>query len=308
MEKPLSGKTAIVTGGGRGIGRAIALALADHGARVLVNDLGCAMDGAGVSPVPATEVVEEIRRRGGEALPNFDDVAVMENAARLVQQALDAWGRLDTLVTCAGILRESSIFDTTESEWDAVLNAHLKGTFACLKHAAIVMRQQRSGSIITVTSASGLYGNPRHGVHYPAAKAAVIGLTKVAARDMGRYGVRVNAVAPSAATRMTLPPEALKARDAQARATAQARPYAWAQPSLAELDPEDTAPLFVYLASDSATHINGQIFQVAGGVISLISQPRPVKTIVKSDVWTLDELDAVMPATLVAGLGDSASH
>ncbi|MEK7872502.1 MAG: SDR family oxidoreductase [Chloroflexota bacterium] len=308
MEKPLRGKTAIVTGGGRGIGRAIALALADHGARVLVNDLGCAMDGAGASPIPATEVVEEIRRRGGEALPNFDDVAVMGNAARLVRQALDAWGRLDTIVTCAGILRESSIFDTTESEWDAVLNAHLKGTFACLKHAAIVMRQQRSGSIITVTSASGLYGNPRHGAHYPAAKAAVIGLTKVAARDMGRYGVRVNAVAPSAATRMTLSPEALKAREGRAARAAQARPRAWAQPSPEELDPEDTTPLFVYLASDAAAHINGQIFHVAGDVISLISQPRPVKTIVKSGVWTLDELDAVMPATLAVGLGDSATR
>ncbi|MBI4307229.1 MAG: SDR family oxidoreductase [Chloroflexi bacterium] len=305
-EQPLEGKVAIVTGGGRGVGRGIALALAVHGAKVVVNDLGGSVDGAGASSGPASEVVEEIHKRGGEAVANFDDVSLMANAEKLVKQAVDKWGKLDAIVTCAGILRDRMVFNMTEEEWDAVIAVHLKGTFACVKYASILMRQQRSGSIVTITSTSGLYGNPGQ-ANYSSAKSGIVGLTKVAARDLGRYGVRVNSVAPAAATRMTMTPEVMKAREMRAQMGIKREGFGdWGEPPLEKLDPEDVAPTVVFLVSDNAANVNGQVFYAAGGTISLVSQPRPIKTIYKDGLWTLDELDGIMPFTLAAGLVNPA--
>ena len=305
-EKPLKDKVAVVTGAGRGVGRGIALALASLGARVVVCDLGGNVDGTGASSGPASEVAEEIRKRGGEAIANFDDVAVMANAEKLIKQAVDKWGRLDALVTCAGILRDRMIFNMTEEEWDAVIRVHLKGTFACVKFASIVMRQQRSGSIVTITSTSGLYGNPGQ-ANYASAKSGIAGLTKVAARDLGRYGVRVNAVSPVAATRMTITPEVMKAREMRTQMGIKREGFGdWGEPPLEKLDPEDVAPIVTYLVSDLAANVNGQIFYAAGGTISLLSQPRPIKTIFKDGLWTMDEMEGIMPYTLAAGLVNPA--
>ncbi|MBI2936156.1 MAG: SDR family NAD(P)-dependent oxidoreductase, partial [Chloroflexi bacterium] len=203
MPGVLQGKVAIITGAGGGIGRAVALCLASYGARVIVNDPGVNIDGSGSSASAADKVVAEIRSRGGEALADYGSVALFSTGEALVRLAMDNFGRLDIVVTCAGILRDRMIYNMTEEEWDAVINVHLKGTFNVVRHACGVFRQQRSGRIITFTSESGLFGNAGQ-ANYAAAKAGIVGLTKVVSRDMGRYGVTCNAVAPRAWTRMTM--------------------------------------------------------------------------------------------------------
>jgi NAD(P)-dependent dehydrogenase (short-subunit alcohol dehydrogenase family) len=300
MADMLAGRVAVVTGAGRGIGRGVALGLAAEGARVVVNDYGVALDGSAPSTGPAFDVVEEIRRAGGEAVPSTDSVATWEGAARIIGTALETWGRLDALVTCAGILRDRMIFNMSEEEWDAVIAVHLKGTFNCVRHACTHMRERRYGRIVTFSSGAGLFGNPGQ-ANYGAAKSAIGGLTKVAARDLGKYGITVNAICPVAGTRMTVNEEVRRARELRRQQGIQREDRGVAQ--IEELDPDDVAPMVVYLASEHAGGVNGQFFLCFGNQVALVSQPRPVKTLYKADGdWTLDELEHLAPATVLEGL------
>jgi len=300
----LQGKVAAVTGAGRGIGRGVALALAAAGAKVVVNDYGVDVHGQAPTTGPAFDVVAEITQAGGEAVANSDSVASWAGAENIITTAVKQFGRLDIVVTCAGILRDRMVFNMSEDDWDSVLAVHLKGTFNCLRHAAPLMREQRAGRLITFSSGSGLFGNPGQ-ANYGSAKAAISGLTKVVARDLGKYGVTCNAISPVAATRMTITPEVIKAREIRRQQGIIREEKALAQ--LEDLKPEDVAPMVVFLASDHAAHVNGQFFLCAGGSISLVSQPRAVKTIYKPDGrWTLDELDEIVPLTLADGLVNPA--
>src|SRR5262249_44443924 len=203
MGDMLAGRVAVVTGAGRGIGRGFALARAAAGAKVVVNDYGVSVDGTAPSTGPAFDVVREIEAAGGEAVASTESVVDWASAGRIVATALERFGELDILVTCAGILRDRMIFNMSEEEWDAVLGVHLKGTFNCLRHACTHMRERRAGRIITFSSGSGLFGNPGQ-ANYGAAKAGISGLTKVAARDLGRYGITVNSSCRVARTRMSV--------------------------------------------------------------------------------------------------------
>jgi len=304
MADMLAGRVAIVTGAGRGIGRGVALALAAEGARVVVNDYGVSLDGSAPSTGPAFDVVKEIERAGGTAIANGDSVSTWDGAGRIVGAALEKWGRLDALVTCAGILRDRMVFNMSEEEWDAVIAVHLKGTFNCIRHACTHMREQRYGRIVTFSSGAGLFGNPGQ-ANYGAAKSAIGGLTKVAARDLGKYGVTVNAICPIAGTRMTVNDEVRRGRELRKQQGIQREDRGVAQ--IEELDPDDVAPMVVYLASEYAGAVNGQFFLCFGNQVALVSQPRPVKTLYKSDAdWTLDEIDRLAPSTLLEGLANPA--
>ncbi|MBI2907286.1 MAG: SDR family oxidoreductase [Chloroflexi bacterium] len=286
----LKDRVAVITGAGRGIGRGIALAMAAECARVVVNDLGCETTGAGSASRPADDVVAEIRKLGGVAVASYDSVASMSGAERIINAALESFGRIDILVNNAGILRDRMIFNMAEAEWDDVIAVHLKGHFACTRFASALMRQQRFGRIINTSSTSGLYGAVGQ-ANYGAAKAGIAGLTRVVARDLGKYGITVNAVVPAAATRLTSDiPERSRATRA-----GMGRPETLP-------DPDDVAPFVVYLAGDEADSINGQLFYVSGGEVSLLCHPTPVKSIYKVGRWTLDELLKIVPATLAKDL------
>ncbi|MBI2867401.1 MAG: SDR family oxidoreductase [Chloroflexi bacterium] len=298
MNKPLLGKVAVVTGGGRGVGRGIALAMAAHGAKVVVNDLGSGTDGSGASQGPAQDVANEIKQMGGEAVPNFDSVASMAGGERIIKTAIDAFGRLDILVTCAGILRDRMFFNMAEEEWDAVIATHLKGTFACVKPASVVFRQQRSGRIITVTSTSGLFGNPGQ-ANYSAAKSGIAGMTRVLALDLGRYGVTANTIAPRAGTRLTLTEDMKKVMEARRARQEKVFAKMGEETDMDMLAPDDVAPFVVYLASDLTSKVNGQAFIVSGASVSWAQPPRPIRTLYKpTGRWTLDELMDILPRTL----------
>jgi len=300
----LQGKVAAVTGAGRGIGRGVALALAAAGAKLVVNDFGVDVHGQAPTTGPAFDVVAEIKRDGGDAVANSDSVASWAGAENIITTAVRQFGRIDIVVTCAGILRDRMIFNMSEDDWDSVLAVHLKGTFNCIRHAAPLMREQHFGRIITFSSGSGLFGNPGQ-ANYGSAKAAISGLTKVVARDLGKYSITCNAIAPVAATRMTLTPEVIKAREIRKQQGIIREERALAQ--LEDLKPEDVAPMVVYLASTHAANVNGQFFLCAGGSVSLVSQPRAIKTIYKAEGrWTLDELDDLVPLTLAEGLVNPA--
>ena len=290
MAQPLEGKAAVVTGSGRGIGRGIAKAFAAAGASVVVADLGAALDGTGGEKSPAEQVVKEIEDAGGVAVSCFDSVATMEGGERIIQTCLDNFGKIDILVTVAGILRDRMVFNMTEEEWDAVIAVHLKGTFTCVKYASILMRQQRSGRIITFSSSSGVMGTTGQ-TNYGAAKSGIAGLTKVVARDLGKYGVTANSILPSADTRMTMTEEVRKAREIR---IAQGLPEWEAE---GPQGPEDIAPFIVYLASDKAFNVNGQTFAVRGNIIALVSQPRVIDAVTKEGRWTVDELLEQIPKT-----------
>ncbi len=302
MAGSLDGKVAVVTGGGRGIGRGVAMLLAAEGAKVVVNDYGVAVDGTQPSSGPAAEVAEEIRAAGGTAVPNFDTVATMEGGEAMIKQALDEFGRLDIVVNVAGILRDRMVFNMTEEEWDAVIAVHLKGHFATTKPASIIMRQQRSGRIITFTSGSGLRGSSGQ-ANYGAAKAGIAGFTRVIARDLGRYGATCNSISPGAQTRMTasVPQSGRDARAARGIATAP-----MATQARVERAPEQVAPMVAYLATDDAWNINGQIFAVSGGTVSLLYHPTPYRTIFKEGTWTVDELKRVVPQQLMQSVENPA--
>jgi NAD(P)-dependent dehydrogenase (short-subunit alcohol dehydrogenase family) len=309
MAARLEGKVAIVTGAGRGIGRGEALALANEGARVIVNDFGGSAGGEGGDASPADEVVAEIKKMGGDALANYGNVVSMADGEAIVKQAMDAWGRLDILVNNAGILRDRIIFNMTEEEWDAVIAVHLKGHFTITRFASIVMRQQRGGRIINTSSESGL-GNLGQ-ANYAAAKEGITGLTRTLALDLGKYGVTSNALRPRAATRLTLSPEMEAARirrqqvAGQSAAAAPAKAESSAEQALTGISamaPELVAPLVVYLATDAAANINGRDFIVGGDEISIMTLPTRERTIYRQGGWDIDSLEKVFQSTLGAGV------
>ncbi len=295
----LKDNVAIITGSGRGIGRGVAILMAQEGAKVVVVDPGTELDGSGGSTSIADQVVGEIAARGGTAVASYESVATMEGGEAIVKKALDSFGRLDIVVTCAGILRDRMIYNMTEEEWDAVIAVHLKGTFSVVKHACIVFRQQRSGRIITFSSTSGLIGNTGQ-ANYGAAKDGIAGRTRVVARDMGRYGVTANSIAPSAQTRMigAVPDSAQQLRAAQG--------IAGAGGGALRGEADDVAPFVTWLASDEAAHVNGHVFYVTDGLVSLLNEPQAVRTISKDTRWTVDELIKVFPITLGVDLYNPA--
>src|SRR5438045_1541382 len=255
----LSGKVAIVTGAGRGVGRWHALALASAGAKIVVNDLGAGLAGEGSDPGPAEQVVEEIRAAGGEASTNGENVADFAGAERLVQQAIEEFGRLDILVNNAGILRDRMIVNMTEEEWDAVVTVHLKGHFAPTRHAAAYWRERSKageevrGRVVNTSSPSGVFGNVGQ-TNYGAAKAGIAGFTIIVAQELQRYGVTVNCLAPNARTRMTEDTFDMSAPE----------------DGFDPLDPANMSPLVVALCADEAQEITGQVFHVWGGAINAL--------------------------------------
>ena len=241
---------------------------------------------------PAAQVVREIQDTGGTAVACYENVALMEGGERIVQSAIDNFGKLDIVVTPAGILRDRMVFNMAEQEWDDVIAVHMKGTFTVVKHASILFRQQRSGRIITFSSTSGLIGNSGQ-ANYGAAKDGIAGFTRVVARDLGRYGVTANAISPAADTRMTgtVSEESRAIRAQRGIAGAGVR-------SEMRRDPEDIAPFVTWLASDEAGHVNGHVFHVAGGMVGLMNEPEPVKTIHKEGRWDVEEIIRLFPQTL----------
>ena len=281
------GRVAIVTGGGRGIGREEALLLAAEGAKVVVNDLGVDVDGSGRQSEVADEVAAEIRDAGGEAVANADDIADWEGSQRLINTAVETFGRLDVLVNNAGILRDRMLFNMTEEEWDSVVRVHLKGTFCTSRWAAAYWRERAKAGepldarIVNTSSSSGIYCNPGQ-TNYGAAKAGIAAFTVIAARELERYGVTVNAIAPGARTRMT-------------QALAAARGVG--DPDPAEFDrrdPANVAPLVVWLAGSEASAVTGQVFNVMGGVIGVAEGWRYGPSVDKQDRWQVAELGAVV--------------
>src|SRR5436309_9267386 len=281
----LKGKVAVVTGAARGIGREIALLMARQGALVVVNDYGGTESGTGGGHVPADEVVSEITRSGGQAVANYDSVASMAGGQAIVRTAVDAFGRIDIVVNNAGILRDRMIFNMTEEEWDAVIDTHLKGSFAVTRAAAPLMREQKWGRFLNMTSTSGLVGNVGQ-ANYAAAKMGIVGLTRVTALDMARYNVTANCISPFAWTRLigTIPTDtpAQKSRVAK----------------LEQMSPQHVAPLAVYLASDDAASVSGQVFGVRGKEIFVFSQPRPIRSIHHAAGWTPERLQETFAGTL----------
>jgi len=275
----LDGKVAVVTGGGTGIGRAVSLGLAAAGASVVVNDYGVSVDGRDPSSEPANEVVSEIRGRGGKAVASPESVATMAGGRAVVELALKEFGDIGILVCCAGILRERMIFNMTEEEWDAVIAVHLKGHFTVMQPATAHMRQKKAGSIITFTSTAGLEGSPGQ-PNYAAAKEGIVGLTRSTALAMARYGVRCNAISPTADTRMT------QRLPGDRRAAATATP------------PDAIAPVAAFLASDRAAHITGQVIGVRGTEVTLFSHPAPLRTVTAATPWTPEALAETWDRTL----------
>jgi NAD(P)-dependent dehydrogenase (short-subunit alcohol dehydrogenase family) len=270
----LQDKVIAVTGAGRGIGRAVALLAAAEGAKVIVNDFGVGIDGAEPSSEVASSVVAEIEAAGGEAVALADDISTMEAGERLVATAIDTWGKLDGVVTVAGILRERMLFNMSEDEWDGVLDTHLKGTFTVFRAASAVMRKQESGgSFVAFTSGVGMWGSVGQ-ANYAAAKGGIVALMRSAALGLSKYNINANAVAPVASTRM------------QANV-----PGGTAETG----EPEDVAPMVVYLLSDAAREITGQTYTVVGGRVALWSQPREIKEIFKDGRWTPQELAERIP-------------
>jgi NAD(P)-dependent dehydrogenase (short-subunit alcohol dehydrogenase family) len=288
MTDRLKGRVAAVTGAGRGIGRACALALAAEGAAVVVNDLGVAIDGNAPSSGPAQEVVAAIEAAGGRAVANFDSVATFEGGENIVKGAVENFGHLDILVNAAGILRDRDFLGLTEEDWDAVIDVNLKGHFCTCHAAAVQMRRQRYGRIINFTSPSALLGAHSQ-ASFAASKAGVLGLTRVLSRELGRNAITVNAIAPMAETRLT---------EGIVRAAA----ISAAKPPLAT--PEQVATMVTYLATEEAWNVNGKVFYVSGGAISLAFEEEMGRAINKEGMWTVEELAAVMPRGLMAGVAN----
>ncbi len=304
VEQLLDGKVALVTGGGRGVGKGVAKLLAAYGASVVVNDLGVSLAGAEPSSGPADEVVGEIGEGGGKAVASYESIADFDGAGRVVQAVIDEFGRIDILVNPAGILRDRMVFNMSKEEWDAVIAVHLKGHYNLIRHVSPLMRAQRSGRIVAFSSTSGLWGNSGQ-VNYGAAKDGIAGLVRVVARDLGQYGITCNAISPSAETRMTqsVPDTARELRAQSGIASA-----SFAAIALRPRPPEAIAPVVVWLCTDEASDVNGQVFYVSGGLVGLMSHPTPGRAITKAgaDRWTVEELAQVFPSSLGMDLPNPA--
>jgi NAD(P)-dependent dehydrogenase (short-subunit alcohol dehydrogenase family) len=267
MSGYIAGKNVVITGGGGGIGRAVALGCAAEGANVVVADIGVDLDGTGPKSEVAEAVVKEITDAGGTAVAIAESVTSMEGGARIVQTAVDNWGSIDGVVCIAGILRERMLFNMSEEEWDGVIETHMKGHFTVFRAAAAIMRKQQSGSLIGFTS--GAFTASVAQANYSAAKGGIVSFVRSAAAGMYRYGVTANCVAPVARTRMS----------------------ANVPQDLAEMgDPEDVAPLVVYLLSDQARHITGQIYTAVGNKIAVWNQPREVRSMYADGRWTPERI------------------
>ena len=282
----VEGKVVVVTGAGRGIGRGFALLMAEHGAKVVVNDIGGSVAGEGADKAPATEVVEMIRARGGEAVASADSVSDPKSAERIVETALDSFGRIDAVVNNAGILRDGIFHKMTDEMWHGVIDVHLHGSFYVSRAAAAHFRKQSSGCYVHMTSTSGLVGNVGQ-ANYAAAKLGIMGLSKSIALDMARFRVRSNCISPFAWSRMigSIP---VNTPEAQARVE-----------KLKQMTPEKIAPMAVYLCSHAADQANvtGQIFGVRNNEIFLFSQPRPLRAVQRGDGWTPETIaEQAIPA------------
>ena len=276
MAEYLKGKVVAITGGGSGIGRAVALAAAAEGAKIVIADIGVTMAGQDPTSEVAEGVAAEIRAAGGEAIVAIDDVSTMAGGEHIIQSAIDTWGRIDGVVAVAGILRERMLFNMSEDEWDAVIATHLKGHFTVFRAAAAVMRKQEGGGSL-VAFTSGAFAGSVAQANYASAKGGIVSLVRSAAAGLYRYGVTANAIAPVARTRMSenVPME------------------------LAEMgDPEDIAPMVIYLLSDKAKHITGQIYTVVGKKIAVWNQPREVRAMYADGRWTPEEIEARLDSTV----------
>jgi len=284
----LDGRVAIITGSGRGIGREHALLFASEGAKVVVNDLGGAMDGTGDDRTPAQQVVDEIKAMGGEAVANADNVADWEGGKRLIDAALEAFGDLHVLVNNAGILRDRVLVNMSEDEWDAVINVHLKGHFVPSRHAAAYWREQSKAgkevraNVINTSSTSGLVGNPGQ-CNYGAAKAGIAAFTVITAMEVERYGVRCNCIAPAARTRLTEATPGLG--DVVQPPDDESKFDVW--------DPANVSPLVAWLATENCP-VNGRVFFVQGGKVQNFQPWTMTDSVEKGDRWTVAELEAEM--------------
>jgi len=281
----LDGKAAIVTGSGRGIGKEIALLMAQEGARVVVNDPGVDESGEGQDAKVADQVVSEIKEAGGDAVAVYDPVGTWEAGQNLAQAALDNFGRIDVLVNNAGILRDRILFKMSDEEWDGVVKTHLYGSFYCTRAVAPHFREQKSGRLIHFTSTAGLIGNIGQ-ANYSAAKLGIVGLSRSAALDLARYKVTSNCIAPFAWTRLiaTIPTD-----DPEQAAKVE---------KIKKMTPADVSPLAVFLASDKAQNITSQVFGVRGKEIYLFSQPRILRSVHDSEGWTVDKLSDMLEQTM----------
>lgn len=305
MGDRLKDRIAVVTGSGQGIGRAIAIAMAEEGAKVVVNNRSPESKGG-----TAEETATIIKGTNGEAIAVYGDVAQMNVCERLIKTAIDNWGTIDILVNNAGINRNRMVWNMGEEEWDAVIDVILKGTFGCTKFAAAYMRQQGKGRIINITSQAGFDGNAGQ-PNYSAAKAGVVGFTKSCALALGRYGVTVNALTPQANTRLWREVTLERAREmgvVRGLVTAEEVATIPDEEVYTRIfgSSEDIAPIVVYLASDQAANINGQVFFASGGRISLYAPWTQIKSIYNKGRWTQEELASLMPASLAAGLVNQA--
>ncbi|MBI4339170.1 MAG: SDR family NAD(P)-dependent oxidoreductase [Chloroflexi bacterium] len=303
MGNRFEGKVAVVSGGGRGIGRAVALLLAEERASVVVNDLGCDVDGTGSSPVPADQVVAEIRARGGAAVASYQDVSAMAGGEALVQKAVDTYHRLDVLVNSVGIRRDRLIWEMTPEDFDAVIRGSLKAVFTPTKFACILFRQQRSGRIVNITSDAGMGAIGMS--NFAAASEGIVGMTRTIARDMGRYGITCNAVSPVAATRLSSgmvdmyrqggPWADNPDRRAGLGVPSPRDPREYWQGAGTPDDPENVAPLVAYLCSDASPNANGYVFGVRGGDVYLYTNPEVERAIYDRGLFSMEALDDLVP-------------
>jgi NAD(P)-dependent dehydrogenase (short-subunit alcohol dehydrogenase family) len=298
MSQKLKGKAAVVTGAGRGIGRAVAEALAEEGVSVVVNDPGVERTGVGGSTSIADEVVAEIRKKGHKAIASYDSVADFNASKNIIDSCVKEFGKIDILVSPAGVLRDRMLHNMSEEEWDVVVDVHLKGTFNCMRHASSYMREHRWGRIITFAS-QGWLGNVGQ-ANYSAAKGGIVSLTRTAALELGKRGITVNAILPGARTRMTMDPTVVAG--IKQKFEAGLMPKEHYEAFMGMPGPEYVAPVVLYLCTDEAANVNGKVISAHGGSISLFSEPQEIKSINKEGIWTLDELMEIMPREITKGL------